>query len=147
MDDKATTGVRLLRAAGKRITPQRKLVLDILAQNRRHLDAYELHELGRQRDKALSLSTVYRTLALLKESGLVQELHLDTNHHHYELIDRMEHAHLVCLGCGQVFEVDSGDFVQAARQAGDRHGFSITSTQIELSGYCAACQAKSLEQA
>lgn len=147
MDDKATTGVRLLRAAGKRITPQRKLVLDILAQTRRHLDAYELYELGRRQDEALSLSTVYRTLALLKESGLVQELHLDTNHHHYELIDRVEHAHLVCLGCGQVFEVDSGDFVQAAQEAGDRHGFAITSTQIELTGYCAACQAKSLEQA
>ncbi len=147
MNERTTTGVRLLRAAGKRITPQRKLILDILAQTRRHLDAYELHDLGRRRDETLSLATVYRTIALLKESGLVQELHLDENRHHYELTDRMEHAHLVCLGCGQVFEVDGGAFVNAAQEAGNRYGFAITGGQIELTGYCAACRAPQSKQA
>jgi len=95
MDDLVVIGERRLRAAGKRITPQRKLVLTILAQasgnpdaghpNSGHLDAYDIYERSRRQDASLSLSTVYRTLSVLKEAGVVHELHLDEEHHHYEL--------------------------------------------------------------
>jgi Fur family ferric uptake transcriptional regulator len=140
MDDLALTGERRLRSAGKRITPQRKLVLDILAESQRHLDATEIYERGRRQDARLSLSTVYRTLGVLKEIGLVRELHLDDEHHHYELEKEDEHSHLVCLACSRVIEVDSAAFVEAAAATGRAHGFEIASAQVELTGYCANCR-------
>jgi Fe2+ or Zn2+ uptake regulation protein len=140
MEDLVTTGEHRLRAAGKRITPQRKLVLDILAQASGHLDAYDIYDRGRRQDASLSLSTVYRTLSVLKETGVVHELHLDEEHHHYELGSKDEHSHLVCLACGRVIEVDSAIFSETAKVAGEAHGFRIASTQVELAGYCADCR-------
>jgi Fur family ferric uptake transcriptional regulator len=140
VDDLIGASERRLRAAGKRITPQRKLVLGILIQAGGHLDANDIFERGRRKDRDLSLSTVYRTLTILKETGIVRELHLDDEHHHYEWAGEDEHSHLVCLACGRVIEVDSAAFAQAAATAGAVHGFEIASAQVELTGYCADCR-------
>ena len=140
MDDRVLVGERRLRAAGKRITPQRKLVLSILVGADGHLDAHDIYERGRRQGFHLSLATVYRTLNVLKETGVVRELHLDDEHHHYELDDRDGHSHLVCLGCGRVIEVDSSAFAEAARVTGEAHSFEIASAQVELAGYCANCR-------
>ena len=140
MEDLRAAGERRLRAARKRITPQRKLILGILAGADRHLDAHDIYERGRTHDARLSLSTVYRTLGLLKETGVVRELHLDQDHHCYELDGKDEHSHLVCLSCGRVIEVDSEPFAEAALAVGDAHGFEIASAQVELAGYCARCK-------
>lgn len=139
-DELATAGRDRLKAADKRITPQRRLILDILATARGHLDAAEIHEQGRRRDPRLSLSTVYRTLAALKETGAVRELHLDEEHHHYELAMDDQHSHLVCTGCGRVVELDSGPFEEVARRAAKAHGFELAGAQVELSGLCAVCR-------
>lgn len=140
MDDLAVVGERRLRLAGKRITPQRKLVLAILAEADNHLDAYDIYERALQRDTRLSLSTVYRTLSILKEADLVRELHLDDEHHHYELDDQDEHSHLVCLECGRVIEVGSSAFAEVARTIGEAHGFQVASAEVELTGLCADCR-------
>lgn len=144
MKDLVVFGERRLRAAGKRITPQRRLVLGILGQASRHLDAYEIYEQGRRIDSSLSLSTVYRTLGALKDVRVVRELHLDGEHHHYELDDKGDHSHLVCLQCGRVLEVDSSPFARAAAAAGRAHGFMVVSAEVELSGFCAECQEDSV---
>jgi Fur family ferric uptake transcriptional regulator len=140
MEDLNIVAERRLRTAGKRITAQRRLVLGILAQAGEHLDASEIYERGRRQDSRLSLSTVYRTLGALKETGAVRELHLDDEHHHYELDAKDEHSHLVCLSCGRVIEVDSEVLTQAAAALGEAHGFEIASAQTELTGYCADCR-------
>jgi Fe2+ or Zn2+ uptake regulation protein len=140
MDDQAIGTESRLRTAGKRITPQRKLVLSILAATDGHLDAYDIYERGRRQDERLSLSTVYRTLGVLKEIDAVRELHLDGEHHHYELADKEEHSHLICLQCGRVIEVSGEVFEEAAAAAGQAHNFGIVSTQIEMSGYCSNCR-------
>ncbi len=140
MEDLAALGERRLRTAGIRITPQRRLVLGILARAEDHLDAHEIYERGRSQEPRLSLSTVYRTLLLLKDTGVVRELHLDSEHHHYELGSKEKHAHLVCLECGQVIEVDSTALAEAALAVGAAHGFEISSSEVELSGYCANCR-------
>ena len=141
MDNPALFGERRLRAAGKRVTRQRRLVLGILGQAGGHLNAYEIHERGRRLDTSLSLSTVYRTLGMLKDARLVRELHLDGQHHHYELDDKDSHSHLVCLDCGRVLEVESSPLARAAEAVGNAHGFEIASAEVELSGYCAECNA------
>jgi Fur family ferric uptake transcriptional regulator len=140
MSETRVIGERRLRTARKRITPQRRLVLNILAEADRHLDAHDIYERGRRQDERLSLSTVYRTLAVLKETGVIRELHLDQDHHHYELDDKDDHSHLVCLSCGRVVEVESAPFAEAAMMVGRAHGFEIASAQVELAGYCANCR-------
>lgn len=147
MEDLAVFAERRLRATGKRITPQRKLVLDILARANVHLDANEIFEQGRRQDVSLSLATVYRTLSILKETGVVHELHLDGEHHHYELGGKEEHSHLVCLECGMVIEVDASAFAEAATAAGAAHDFKIDSAQVELLGICAKCREQQQETA
>ncbi|MDD3825849.1 MAG: transcriptional repressor [Anaerolineae bacterium] len=139
MEDLVPVYERRLREAGKRITPQRQLVLRVLAGVDGHLDAQEIYERGRRSDSRLSLSTVYRTLSALKETGAVRELHLEGEQHHYELDKKKEHSHLVCLGCGRVIEVDSTAFEAAAAAACEDHGFQVTTAQVELTGYCAWC--------
>lgn len=140
MDDLAVASEGRFRAAGKRMTNQRRLLLRILAEAGGHLDAREVHNRARQHDPRLSLATVYRTLNSLKEAGVVRELHLDEEHHHYELDEQDGHSHLVCLGCGQVIEVGGQAFVEAARAVGQACGFFVAGAQVELTGYCSACQ-------
>lgn len=140
MDDLVRAGERRLRANHKRLTPQRKVVLTVLAEARGHLDAHDIYERARQRDDRLSLSTVYRTLGMLKETGVVRELHLEDEHHHYELDGKDGHSHLVCLSCGRVIEVDSSPFAEAATVTGEEHGFEVASAQVELRGYCSRCR-------
>ncbi|MCK4394899.1 transcriptional repressor, partial [Candidatus Bipolaricaulota bacterium] len=84
--------MKFLRAAEKRITPQRKLLLRIISDNA-HLDASEIYRLAKEEDEKISLSTVYRTVRLLEELGLVEASGLGEDHYHYEVrLD--EHYHL-----------------------------------------------------
>lgn len=140
MDERAAAGQRRLKAGDRRITPQRRLILDVLANARGHLDAGEIYERVRRLDARVSLSTVYRTLSALKAAGAVRELHLDEEHHHYELETDDQHSHLVCVRCGRVVEIDSAAFAGAAAAAAQAHGFQLTSAQVELTGLCAGCQ-------
>jgi Fur family ferric uptake transcriptional regulator len=145
MGDLAKQSERQLRRAGKRLTPQRRLILDILSQADAHLDAEGIYARAHSRQARLSLATVYRTLSMLKDAGLVHELHLDDEHHHYELSGREAHSHLVCLGCGCVIEVDDAAFLEAAMAVGQAHDFDLASTQVELTGYCRDCSAERSE--
>lgn len=129
----------LLRAEKRRLTSQRELLLGII-QERGHLDADEIYRLAKRRRPRLSLSTVYRTLSLLKELGLVEELHLGEEHHHYEAkaaTEAGEHHHIVCLGCGKVIECRLTEDLQ---ELGRKHGFTVVNAQVELVGYCSDCR-------
>ncbi len=132
--------IRELRTLGKRVTPQRLLLLRILGKHKGHLDADEIYHLARKEDPRLSLSTVYRTLGLLKGLGLIEELHLDEEHHHYEMKDRGgEHHHLICLRCGRVEEFESPLIEEMKGQVAAQHRFQVTGAHIDLRGYCRRC--------
>ena len=139
MDDMRAVGERRLRAAQKRITPQRRLVLGILADADGHLDAHDIYERGRGQDARLSLSTVYRTLQMLKELDIVDELHFGENHHHYEVKPTQEHHHLVCLGCGRVIEFDYPLSRYLKREVEALKDVDIQETEIRVAGYCKQC--------
>ncbi len=132
----------ILRAHGKRITPQRRLLLRVIRQSKGHLDADEIYRLVREKDPRVSLSTVYRNLNMLKELGLVSELHLDQEHHHYEMRDAAEHYHLICSDCGQVVEFDSPLVTELMRSVSAEKEFLVERTHIDLVGLCAKCRAK-----
>jgi len=128
------------RAAGRRLTPQRQLILEVLQESNEHLDAESLHDQAKARDPNIGLATVYRTLAVLKEMGLVEEHRLGEEHSHYEAVKDKPHYHFTCLGCGKVIEFDTPLVAQIQRELSEQDGVSIIGTHLHLSGYCAECQ-------
>jgi Fe2+ or Zn2+ uptake regulation protein len=133
---------RELRATGGRMTPQRRVITNILQEQKGHLSADEIYLLAQQQHSGLSLATVYRTLQRLKESGLVRELRLNSGRCHYEIERDKAHQHMVCLDCGKVIEFTCAHFFESLNELADQHGFQITSTRVKLLGYCADCQAR-----
>jgi Fur family ferric uptake transcriptional regulator len=127
-------------ATGRRLTSQRRLILGVLEESSGHLDAEALFVRARARDPDISLATVYRTLAVLKEMGLVEEHRLGEEHSHYEATHGHPHYHFVCLGCGGVIEFDAPQMKGISRDVSEREGVCITDVHLRLSGYCAQCQ-------
>jgi len=129
-----------LNRAGKRFTHQRALIMDIIRQGQGHLDADEIFRRAREKELRLSLSTVYRTLQMMKELGLVDELHFGENHHHYEVKPTKGHYHLVCLGCGRVIEFSYPLSRYLKREVPELKDFDIDETEIRVAGYCNLCR-------
>jgi Fur family ferric uptake transcriptional regulator len=99
--------------------------------------------MAKEKDPKLNRVTVYRTLKLLKEGGLVDELdlaHFEGEKHYYETRLKQEHAHIICLRCGRVEEF-FGEQLQAVRgQVQSQFGFEIAFARTEIGGYCSHCQ-------
>ena len=129
-----------LNRAGKRFTRQRALIMDIIRRGQGHLDADEIFRRAHKKEPRLSLSTVYRTLQMMKELELVDELHFGENHHHYEVKPASEHHHLVCLGCGRVIEFSYPLYRYLKKEVPELKNFDITETEIRVAGYCDQCR-------
>jgi Fe2+ or Zn2+ uptake regulation protein len=123
-----------------RITNQRALILDIIRQGRGHLDADEIYRRVQKKQPRINLSTVYRTLRLFKELGLVEEVHFEDEHHHYETKPTSEHHHLVCLGCGRIVEFQYPLTRYVKRNVPAAKDFEIVGTEIRIKGYCSECR-------
>ena len=99
--------IRGLASRGVPMTAQRRLLVSILQDSPRHLDAARLLQIAKERDPRLNRATVYRTIALLKRRGLIDELdlkHLDGEKHCYEAKTSRDHCHLACFECGAIIE-------------------------------------------
>jgi Fur family ferric uptake transcriptional regulator len=123
-----------------RVTNQRALILEIIRQGRGHLDADEIYRRVLKRQPRINLSTVYRTLRLFKELGLVEEVHFDDEHHHYETKPTSEHHHLVCLGCGRIVEYRYSLTRYVKMNVPAAKDFEIVGTEIRIKGYCSECR-------
>jgi len=131
---------RAFNRAGLRATNQRALILDIIRKGKGHLDADEIYRRAREKEPRLSLSTVYRNLQTLKKMGLVEEVHFDEEHHHYEVKPSTEHHHLVCLGCGRVIEFEYPLSRLVKRNVTEAKNFDITGSEVRMTGYCNRCR-------
>ncbi len=129
---------KALNASGMRATSQRVLILEVI--RRGHLDADEIYRQVRRKRPHLSLSTVYRTLRMFKELGLVEELHFDEAHHHYEMKSSSGHQHLVCLSCGKIMEFEYPLSPKMKRNIAREKGFEVTGVEIRMTGYCSKCR-------
>lgn len=134
--------LQALHSEGKRMTAQRRLLLEVIRQSKGHLDVGEIYQRARSKDPRISLSTVYRNLNLLKELGLISELHLDQEHHHYELKEEREHHHLICSRCGEVAEFESPQVEKLIAQVSKEKGFRVERVYIDLGGLCERCRAR-----
>ena len=129
---------RALNTTGLRVTNQRALILEVIRQG--HMDADEVYRQARKKQPRLSLSTVYRTLRMFKELGLVEELHFDEAHHHYEMKSSSEHHHLVCLGCGKIVEFECPLSPKMRERVARENDFEVTGVEIRMTGYCPKCR-------
>jgi Fur family transcriptional regulator, ferric uptake regulator len=129
----------LLRSRGKRITSQRALLLELLQESSAHLDADELYRRARQRNPRINLTTVYRTLNLLKASGLVEPSYLTHDHRReqFESKPTTEHYHFTCIQCGRVIEFESPLIEQLRREVKREFGVEFTHGCLCFEGYCA----------
>lgn len=125
-----------------RPTAQRLLVLEVIANADRHLTAAEIFELVRQKDPRIGYGTVYRSLHVLVEHGLIQELTFADQASRYDRrTDRHDHVH--CNICGALLDVEVPVALMARHVAEERSGFSITSHHTVFSGQCPVCRSES----
>jgi Fe2+ or Zn2+ uptake regulation protein len=140
MSDSGERLQHALRSAGRRLTSQRRLILQVLEKSNGHLDADTLYEQVKARDRSVSLATVYRTLAVLKEIGLVEEHRLGEDHGHYEVVRQESHYHFTCLHCGKVIEFDTALVAQIEQELCEQRDVRVTNTHLHVSGYCTQCR-------
>jgi Fur family ferric uptake transcriptional regulator len=124
---------------GRSVTSQRKLLLDLIKKAGGHISAKELYRRASRRNESISLATVYRTLRLFKELGLVEERRLGQVYCRYEMKDSAEHQHLVCRSCGKVIEFESPLFRQLAEELERDYSFILKKIEVNLEGYCPEC--------
>jgi Fur family ferric uptake transcriptional regulator len=126
---------------GLKTTRQRTLIIDTFFEVGGHLSVEELWGRVRSRDMRVSVATVYRTMKLLAESGLVHAQNFGDGQTRYEVaVGREHHDHLICTGCGAIVEFEN-DRIEALQEAvARRHGFQVRSHKMELYGLCRSCQ-------
>jgi len=142
-----------IQKAGLRRTAQRDLILEVFLRTEEHLTSEDLYWLVQKEDPTVGHTTVYRTLKLLKQGGLVDELdlmHQAGEQHYYETRRKQEHAHVICLGCGKVEEFFGEPLQRLRKQIETHFGFKVVLARTEVGGYCSHCQtlrAQELERA
>ena len=130
-----------LRAKGMRWTPQRRLLLNVLADAEGHVTAAELIERCRESDPQTIPSTVYRTLDVLEELGLVRHGHGVNGREEFHVLPDREHGHLHCRKCGRSWEVEAAEADALVSALEARRGFVVDLSHLSVAGTCAECSA------
>lgn len=130
-----------LHARGLRWTPQRRALVDVLAASRGHVTGAELVERCRAVDPSTTPSTVYRTLDVLEELGLVRHAHGADGREEYHVLPGAEHGHLHCASCGAAWELGADELAALAADQRARRGFVVDVSHVTVVGLCAACAA------
>ncbi len=127
-----------------KLTRTRRLIFEeIFSSKEIHPNAFEIYQRLKKKRKKVSLATIYRTLNLLVESGLVSEIDLGESHSHYEPeIVKSAHGHMVCLSCGRVHEFTDDKVLSMLNKIGKEKRFKTDKFSIQVFGYCQSCQKK-----
>ena len=132
----------VLRERGQRMTPQRQLILEAIQDIEGHISAEAVHARVVARFPQVNISTVYRTLELLEELGVVTHTHFDDGVAQYHRADRGIHQHLVCRGCGLEQEIDLAVLRPLGEQLLREYGFELDLAHFALIGFCRDCAAR-----
>src|SRR3954447_554837 len=129
-----------LRGIGQRATPQRLLILSAFAKPGEHLTADEVYERVGPLSPAVNRSTVYRTLELFRDLGLITETDLGGGVRQFELIDGNRHHHLICRHCGHMLEFDDALIAPLREHVRQKYAFDVTIDHLALFGWCSHCR-------
>ena len=123
-------------------TKQRTAILEAFLDATGHITSEEIYGHVRAEHPNIGYTTVYRTMKLLCDAGLVSERHFEDGVTRYE-IEHEHHDHLVCLHCGKIEEFECEMIEQSQREIADRYGFRLLRHRHELYGHCSACHTDS----
>lgn len=131
--------LKILNTLGSHFkTRQRQLLLEVIREADGHIDAKELFRRAIEKDNSISSATVYRSLNLFKELGLIDGNRLGRPQCYYELKQPAEHQHLVCQRCGKVVDF-ACPLSEVLEKVKNEHGFTVTKAEVYLEGYCSYC--------
>lgn len=131
---------RRLRTRGLRWTPQREVLLDVLAGIEGHVTGAELVERSRAIDPTTTPSTVYRTLDVLEDLGVVSHSHGVDGRQEFHVGPASDHAHLLCSSCGEHIELRRYEVQPVADEMLLRYGFDVDLDHLTIEGRCAGCR-------
>src|SRR5438046_6851412 len=134
-----------------RVTAQRQAIIETAFSTHQHFTAEQLLAWSRRRDKSVSRATVYRTLPLLTESGLVREMDFGKDHKFYDpnYAEHPNHSHIICQDCDKIVEFDSEKIERLESEISHKLGFEVKSQRLQITGRCqelkklGACRKKS----
>ena len=130
----------ILRKHGHKLTPQRHVVLKVMASSQDHLTPEDIYEKARLVDPDIGRVTVYRTLDLLSNLGLLCRVHGENGCRSYMIRKPLEHHHhLVCSNCGKVVDFTSCNLDEMERKLSQESGFDIKGHLLEFYGICGTC--------
>lgn len=132
--------VEALQQIGYRLTPQRMMILEAIADSEGHLSAEEIHETVRTAYPYLDISTVYRTLDLLKTLHLVSETDLGRGPAQYELLSKGLHHHLICTECGEILDVPNSLLDSLRHAMSEEYDFHAEIEHLAVFGICSNCK-------
>jgi Fur family transcriptional regulator, ferric uptake regulator len=140
--DAAWAGVRdRLRARGLRWTPQRRILIEVLSGSDGHVTGAELVERCRQIDPGTIPSTVYRTLDVLEELGLLSHSHAADGREEFHVLPAAIHGHLHCISCRTTWEIEADEAAGLVDSLERRRGFAVDVTHLSIAGRCTDCSA------
>ncbi len=131
-----------LRERGYRVTLQREIILEAMESLSGHISAEDVHARVRDRFPQVNVSTVYRTLELLEQVGLVTHTHFDDGVARWHRAEAGLHQHLVCRGCGREEELDMEVVQPLAAELRARYGFQADLAHFAIVGLCRECAAE-----
>lgn len=130
-----------LNSKNLKLTPERKTVLQEIFLHPGHLEAESLWHNLRKKNKRASRATIYRTLELLVDSGMVRKVDLGHGHSHFEhVLGHAHHEHMICLKCGKVIEFSDKRIERSMKKLCEKDAFEHTSHCFQIFGYCKDCR-------
>lgn len=129
-----------LSEQGYRLTPQRVMILSAIEDSNDHISAEEIYAQIVAKYPQVNISTVYRTLELLKRLGLVTETDLGGGRVRYHSAEKGHHHHLVCQECGAIIDLDESTLARLQDVLLHRYNFSARLSHVAILGRCANCR-------
>jgi Fur family ferric uptake transcriptional regulator len=130
--------VQFLATKNLRLTPQRQAIIDTVFSTEEHFTAEQLLEWSRARDRSVSRATVYRTLPLLTESGLVREMDFGKDFKFYDpnYAEHPNHNHIICTDCDKIVEFESETLERLENEITQKLGFSVKAQRLQITAHC-----------
>ena len=132
-----------LKSNGYRLTPQRRMILDVIHEADGHLTAEEIIEYVEARVEGVNKSTIYRTLDLLEELGCVYRSRLG-DHSIYHHAEAGHHHHIVCRACGKSVDLDDDLFAPVEKSVREKCGFHVGFAHVVMRGLCSECYSRGI---
>jgi len=143
LDAARETLTAFLKEKKLRSTPERYKILDEVMKGTGHFDADGLYTKLRTKGLKVSRATVYNTLDLLLESGLISKYRFGENHSRYEkAFGRPRHDHLICLNCGDIIEFVNEKLIKIQEEVCRDKNFKVQNATLQIFGICSKCQKK-----